>query len=193
MSAPFVSEEIAAVLRAVPRTHFLPAHQHEFAGRDAPLDIGGGQTCSQPSTVGAMLTLLEVLAGQRVLDVGAGSGWTTALLAHLVGPTGRVVGVELDPDLAAWGAANLERSGAGDWARIEPAEPGILGWPREAPYDRVLVSAMAKKVPEELVRQVREGGLMVAPVDGMMCRIAVLEGGERVVTRHGHYRFVPLR
>ena len=80
--------------RVVPRAPFLPADQRHRAGRDAPLPIGHGQTNSQPFTVGAMLRLLDVKPGSRVLDLGSGSGWTTALLAHLVGPEGAVIGVE---------------------------------------------------------------------------------------------------
>src|SRR5690606_32554149 len=100
---------------AQPRERFLPAGQRSRANVDAPLLIGHGQTSSQPSTVATMLRLLEVPEGARVLDVGAGSGWTTALLAHLVGPTGTVLGVELEPDLARWGGANVEASGQ-PWA-----------------------------------------------------------------------------
>jgi protein-L-isoaspartate(D-aspartate) O-methyltransferase len=78
-----------------PRERFLPASEVRRAAYDGPLDIGHGQTNSQPRTVRAMLELLDVQPGQRVLDVGAGSGWTTALLAHLTGPAGEVLGVEL--------------------------------------------------------------------------------------------------
>lgn len=94
---------------AVHREDFLRPAERPFAHLDRPLPIGQGQTNSQPSTVRAMLGLLDVRPGQRVLDVGAGSGWTTALLARLVGPGGCVVGTELEPSLAAWGAGNLAR------------------------------------------------------------------------------------
>src|SRR5690606_32432981 len=90
-----------------------------------PLPLGHGQTSSQPSTVAAMLRLLDVPEGARVLDVGAGSGWTTALLAHLVGPGGTVLGLELEPDLARWGAANLTVHLAG-WPASEGPQPPDL-------------------------------------------------------------------
>ena len=100
-------DPVTAAFRAVPRAGFLPRRDRMRAGVDGPIQIGHGQTNSQPRTVEAMLRLLEVRPGDRVLDVGAGSGWTTALLAHLTGEQGSVTGVELVPALATWGAENL--------------------------------------------------------------------------------------
>lgn len=174
------------------REGFLPEDQRRHAGLDHPLPIGGGQTNSQPSTVRRMLELLDVRDGQRVLDVGSGSGWTTALLGALVGPQGRVVGVELDPDLARWGAANLERLGMG-WTSIEPAEDGVLGRPDLAPFQRILVSAGARTLPDPLVDQLGAGGVMVIPVGGRMLVVRRREDGGTDVERHGSYSFVPLR
>ena len=94
-------DAVAEAFRAVPRHGFLPRSERGRASYDGPIAIGDGQTNSQPRTVDAMLRLLEVDRGMRVLDVGAGSGWTTALLAELVGPTGSVLGVEIAPRLVA--------------------------------------------------------------------------------------------
>ena len=175
---------------ATPRERFLPERLRFRAGYDGPLDIGFRQTCSQPRTVAAMLRLLQVRAGDRVLDVGSGSGWTTALLAHLTGPTGRVRGVEVLPQLVEFGAGNLaaiERP----WASIEQAADGVLGIPAAAPYDRVLVSAQARSVPDALVEQLVVGGRMVVPVNGRML-LLVRTSNDVTVSRHGYYRFVPL-
>jgi protein-L-isoaspartate(D-aspartate) O-methyltransferase len=184
-------DAVRSAFSAHPREGFLPSRLRRRAGYDGPLDIGLGQTNSQPRTVAAMLRLLDVRPGQRVLDVGSGSGWTTALLAHLTGPEGSVRGVELEPDLVAFGAANLARTHQ-PWASIAAATPGVLGDPDHAPYDRVLVSAEPRELPEELVAQVADGGRMVIPVAGTMLLVE-RQAGEVVVTRHGGYRFVPLR
>ena len=184
-------DPIAAAFAAVPRTGFLPADQRASASYDGPLPIGHGQTSSQPRTVRAMLRLLDPEPGQRVLDVGAGSGWTTALLAELVGPAGEVIGVELDPEIAAWGEANV-RARASSWAGVRVAEPGVLGWPAAAPYDRILVSAAARELPAALVDQLADGGRMVVPVAGTMTLVQ-RSGDDLAVSHHGAYRFVPLR
>ena len=184
------TDRVARAFEQVPRSGFLPAGQRRYAAEDVPLPIGHGQTNSQPSTVRRMLELLEAEPGMRVLDVGCGSGWTTALLAHLVGSEGEVVGVEIVPELVAWGTANLAACDMG-WARIVPADPDALGASEGAPYDRVLVSAEATVLPQELVEQLVVGGRMVVPVAGRMTVVRrTAEGAE--VHREGYYSFVPL-
>ena len=182
-----------AAMAAQPRAGFLPRSVRRRADHDGPLDIGHAQTNSQPRTVRAMLELLDVRPGQRVLDVGSGSGWTTAILAELVGPAGSVLGLELVPDLVRMGASNVATAGV-PWARVRQADPSRLGAPDEAPFDRILVSAMADALPEALVAQLGANGILVVPVAGRMlrvCRDAAAPGGV-VVTTHGAYRFVPL-
>lgn len=181
---------------AVSRAGFLRQPDRERAGVDGPLEIGHGQTNSQPRTVADMLRLLDVRSGHRVLDVGAGSGWTTALLATLVGPGGTVLGLEVVPELAAWGAQNLRAHAAGradmGQATLELADPDELGRADAGPWDRILVSAMARSIPESLVAQLADDGQMVCPVDGRMLLVQ-RDGPTRTVTTHGAYRFVPLR
>jgi len=185
--------DVAAAIAAVRRVDFLPSAQARLAGLDQPLSIGHGQTNSQPTTVRHLLERLEVQVGHRVLDVGSGSGWTTALLGHLVGPTGSVTGVEVVPELVDFGRANLAGY-AMPWVRIEPARPGALGTPGAAPFDRILVSAEASRLPRPLVDQLAADGVMVLPLRGRLTvvRPPTDPGGEPVVERHGRYRFVPL-
>jgi protein-L-isoaspartate(D-aspartate) O-methyltransferase len=184
-------DRVQQAFAAVPRAGFLPRGARSRAGHDGPILIGHGQTNSQPRTVADMLHLLDVQPGQRVLDVGSGSGWTTALLAHLTGPTGEVVGVELEPALARWGAANLAAA-LMPWAEIHAAAAGVLGDPDGAPWDRILVSAEARTLPRPLVDQLGDPGRLVVPVAGTMT-LVVREHGTLRTTRHGRYRFVPLR
>jgi protein-L-isoaspartate(D-aspartate) O-methyltransferase len=162
-----VVDAVTAAFEAVPREGFLPRRARRHAAYDGPLDIGNGQTNSQPRTVADMLRLLDVRPGQRVLDVGSGSGWTTALLAHLVGSAGCVRGVEIVPRLVEQGRANLEATGQ-PWASIQAA------------------------LPERLVGQLAPGGRMVCPVLGRMT-LVVRDADQFRTSVHGHYRFVPLR
>lgn len=186
-----VTARVRRAMAGLDRRDFLPTGQHRFAEVDLPLPIGHGATCSQPSTVARMLELLDPHPGQRVLDVGCGSGWTTALLHRLVGPEGSVRGVELEPELVTTGAANLRRAGVVG-PIIEPAVPGVLGSPEAGPFDRILVSAEADDLPAPLVEQLAPGGRMVVPVAG---RLVVVDDADGVRTRRaeGSYRFVPLR
>ncbi len=183
-------DAVTAAFEAWPRDGFLPRPVRRRASYDGPLEIGGGQTNSQPRTVAAMLRLLDVRPGQRVLDVGAGSGWTTALLAHLDRADRR--------GRSAWSwSRSWSRSAAATSPRpgspgrsIRAADPGVLGLPDEAPWDRILVSAEPRSLPDALVDQLADDGVMVIPVAGTMLRVT---NPGAVVTDHGRYRFVPLR
>lgn len=186
-----MDERIRDVMRRVDRAGFLPEPLRPFAFADAPLSIGHGQTNSQPRTVAAMLGLLDVRPGHRVLDVGAGSGWTTALLHALLDGEGSLVAVERVPELIEFGRANLAAAGVD--VEIHRAIDGTFGLPGLAPFDRILVSAEAPELPGDLVDQLAPGGVMVIPVAGSMLRV-VRDGGPGgiTVTSHGAFSFVPL-
>lgn len=188
-----MAEQLLRVREAMERRdrrRFLPEHALRSAGADHPVSIGHGQTNSQPSTVADMLKLLDVQPGQRVLDVGSGSGWTSAILGDLVGSEGSVTATELVPELADRARTVLEGEDL-PWVALHNADPDRLGWPNDAPYDRILVSAMPSQLPQALVDQLAPGGIMVIPVAGRMLKV-VREGSEPQVTEHGLYRFVPL-
>ena len=183
---------VMAAVDAVSRRSFLPGEVQHLAGADEPIPIGHGATNSQPWTVQFMLELLHVPEGAKVLDVGSGSGWTTALLAKLTGPKGSVLGLEIMPELVAMGRANLAPF-AMPWARIEPAVAGVFGAPGEAPFDRILVSADAGEVPTELVEQLAVGGRLVVPASGVMWVVdRDHEGWHREPVTGYRFAFVPL-
>lgn len=185
-----MSSRVDSAFEAAPRTWFLPEAVRDLWELDRPLPLPKGQTNSQPSTVHAMLELLAVEEGSKVLDVGSGSGWTTALLAELVGPQGRVIGVERIPELAANARTSLAM---GNWpqAEIRLAAKGVLGAPEDGPFDRILVSAEADELPKSLVEQLADGGTMVIPVAGRMLKLE-RRGNDVRMTEHGLYVFVPL-
>lgn len=191
MTGSATSDAVTEAMTTLARRAFLPPAQRAHADEDRPLPLIHGQTNSQPSTVAAMLRLLDVPPGASVLDIGSGSGWTTALLGRLVGPEGHVLGLEIDPDLATWGAENL----AGwtmPWATIERADPAALGRRREHGWDRILVSAAGQQLPDTLVAQLADGGRMVLPVRSTMWLVE--RHGEQVArSPQGSYAFVPLR
>lgn len=185
---PEVARRVAAAMAAAPRAAFLPRVVQHLADVDRPVGIGWAATNSQPSTVARMLELLDVERGRRVLDVGAGSGWTTAILERLGGET---IGVELVPELVEVANANLAAVGAR--ARVRQATPHVLGLPDEAPFDRILVSADLGRMPDALVAQLADDGRMVAPVAGRMTVVDVRGSRPHVRVDGGRYAFVPLR
>ncbi|MGO3022752.1 MAG: protein-L-isoaspartate O-methyltransferase family protein [Brevibacterium sp.] len=201
MTSEATHDRIAEAFARVPREPFLPVAERQNASDNVPLPIGHGQTNSQPSTVADMLRLLDPQPGETVLDLGSGSGWSSMLLAVLVGPAGRVLGVERHPELVETSRAAIDAVTADSADRealaevaIHAAVPGALGLPAEAPFDRILVSAGAESLPAELVDQLALGATMVIPVAGEMLRI-IRDGpgaDELTITRHGWYRFVPL-
>lgn len=185
------SPHILEAFRAVDRTGFLPEDQQKHAPEDRPLPIGQGQTNSQPSTVAFMLEKLQPKQGDYILDVGAGSGWTTALLAHIVGPEGRVYGVELFPELVEFARSNIASY---DYDRVEIISAReTFGLPEHAPFDKILVSAAADEIPEELVDQLGAGGRMLIAVKHSIMQVDKSPDGSIDTREYPGFAFVPLR
>jgi protein-L-isoaspartate(D-aspartate) O-methyltransferase len=152
-------ERVLAAMRRVPRHLFVQEALRDRAYGDHPLPIGEEQTISQPYIVGLMTSLLELTGREKVLDVGTGSGYQTAVLAVLAR---RVCSIERLPRLAERARATLEALGYDNvWVRVGN---GALGWPDEAPFDRILVAAGGPAVPPPLFQQLVEGGRLVLPI-----------------------------
>jgi len=157
---------VITAFEAIDRADFVPAALRGQAYINEPLPIGYGQTISQPWTVAFMLEKLQPAAGQRVLDIGSGSGWQTALLAHVVGVTGKVIGLELIPELCQMSRQNLApynflRHGAAEIHCLNATK----GFPAPAPFDRIISAAAAERIPPVWLEQLKIGGRLVAPVD----------------------------
>ena len=180
---------IIRAFEAIDRKDFVPEDLQSSAYSDVPLPIGHGQTISQPYTVAFMLELLQPEPGQRVLDVGSGSGWTTALLARIVGPHGIVVGTEIVSELALYGESNLRKY---SFPNADIRLTASLGAPEDAPFDRILVSAAAREVPQPLIDQLNSPGIMAMPAGNAIYRIKK-DAAERLETeRYEGFAFVPL-
>lgn len=156
---------------------------------DYPLQIGHGQTISQPTTVSMMLEMLSPHEGQKILDIGSGSGWTTALLGYIVTDEGSVTGVERVESLVEFGSKNIKKYGFKNVKIIQAGdELGIVG----EQFDRILVSAAADEFPKELVNQLKHGGKLVVPVRSSIYEITKKENGELEGVEHYGFTFVPL-
>jgi len=151
---------IEAALRKVPRDRFVPERSLDMAWENTALSIGYGQTISQPFVVALMTQLLELTPESRILEIGTGSGYQTALLGELAG---EIHSIEVVPELAELAQTRLEEMGYEN-VHVRTGN-GRLGWPEAAPFDGVIVTAAAEEIPPSLVEQLRPGGRMVIPVN----------------------------
>lgn len=156
---PALAPRVMAAMAAVPRDRFVPDHLRGQAFANHPLPIGAGQTISQPFIVALMTDLLDPCPEHRVLDIGTGCGYQAAILAELVA---QVESVERIPDLAATALERLEQLGYANVA-VHTGD-GYRGWPEQAPYDGIVVTAAAPHIPPALVEQLKPGGRLVIPV-----------------------------
>lgn len=178
------------IFELVKRKYFAPYDILDAIDLDIALPIGYGQTISQPSTVKMMFECLDVQKNDNVLDVGSGSGWTTALIATIVGKNGKVTAVELIPELVDFGKNNCKNFGINN-AKFHQSSKTI-GWPKGAPYDRILVSASANSYPKELTKQLKIGGKIVIPVKNNILEITKINDLKLDIVSHPGFTFVPL-
>jgi len=185
-------ERVLEAMRTVPRHLFVPEEERDYAYGDYPLPIGFGQTISQPYIVALMTELLELKPGDKVLEVGTGSGYQAAVLASIPGV--EVYSVEIIPELAQSAKERLERLGY----RVHCKQgDGYYGWPEHAPFDAIIVTAAPDHVPPPLVQQLGEGGRMVIPIGPpggyqTLWKFVKEKGGELKAYNMGGVAFVPL-
>ena len=183
------SPHIIDAFKEVDRKYFVPESLREETYIDYALPIGNGQTISQPSTVAFMLEKLAPQKGDKVLDIGSGSGWTTALLCHIVGEKGSVTGVERVSALVEQGQENLSQFDFDHGCIKQAGEK--LGLPSEQ-FDRILVSAAADEIPEELFSQLKIGGTLVIPVDNSIYKFTKISEEQIENEEFYGFIFVPL-
>jgi protein-L-isoaspartate(D-aspartate) O-methyltransferase len=181
---------VLEAMARVPRHHFVPESLADRAYDDSPLPIGEGQTISQPYMVAWMTELLGIGENDKVLEIGTGSGYQAAILCELAA---QVISIEKFPDLAREAGERLASLGYRNIA-IHVGD-GTLGWPQEAPYDGIIVTAGAPSVPQPLLEQLADGGRLVIPVgsSGMqMLNVIKRKGNDYQAREEGTCVFVPL-
>jgi protein-L-isoaspartate(D-aspartate) O-methyltransferase len=180
---------VLAAMRAVPRHLFVPKKYRRDAYSDGPLPIGSNQTISQPYIVAIMTELLQIDSNSRVLEIGTGSGYQAAVLAEI---TDSVYTIEIIPELAKRADSILDSLG---YDRISvKAGDGYLGWPDAAPFDAVIVTAAAPKIPQPLVDQLKTGGRMIIPVGEISQDLMVITKRDDGIIKKSviPVRFVPM-
>jgi protein-L-isoaspartate(D-aspartate) O-methyltransferase len=185
-----VDERVLSAMATVPRHRFVPAAERASAYGDHALPIGHGQTISQPYIVALMTQLLGLRGGERVLEIGTGSGYQAAILGLLAG---EVYSIEIDPLLAEQARAALAAVGARN-VHVRAGD-GFYGWPEAAPFDALIITAATPRLPDALRDQLREGGRVVVPIeraDGETLAVGVRHGAQIDWTWSGAVRFVPM-
>lgn len=185
------TSEIKKAFEKIDRVDFVPEDYKEEAYEDYPLPIGFEQTISQPTTVAFMLELLDVKPNSQVLDVGSGSGYTTALMA-VVAAKGSVLGLEIIPELAQMGKINIAKYKFPN-AKIEYNDGNSILTADVKKFDRILVSAAAKEIPQNLLNILKPGGIMVIPVGRSLFKIIKKENGENEISEYPGFAFVELK
>jgi len=202
------SKKLEGALRKIKREYFVPEKYRGSAYIDYPLPIGHGQTISQPYTVVIMTEMLDVKLGQKILEIGAGSGWQAAILGYLVGPKGKVYTIEINKWLADFARSNISKTGLKNVEVIHG--DGTLGLPKKffhkrfstnltekGVFDRIMITAAAPKIPEPLKEQLKDGGKMVAPIGNLLEQRMVLfekkSSKLKEIEEKGYFRFVPLK
>lgn len=155
------SAKVEVAMKKIPRHKFIPKSLENRYYENGPLPILNGQTISQPSVVARMTEWLDIREGQKILEIGSGSGWQSAIISNLVG-NGKIYTIERHEKLANFAKENLEKCGITNVKIIHG--DGRLGLSKESPFDRIIITAACNEVPKELFNQLNLGGLLIAPI-----------------------------
>ncbi len=188
--------QTSAIIEAfanIDRMEFVLPEMYLEADANIPLPIGYGQTISQPATTAIMLELLDPRPGHKILDIGSGSGWITALLSYIVGEKGKVIALERINELCDFGKKNVMKfdfikRGIAEFYNID----GIKGYSARAPYDRILVSASVKEIPQKLKDQLAVGGKLIIPVYNCLHYLEKRGENDFYEEKYPGFSFVPL-
>lgn len=185
-------DNVEAAFRNIPRHVFVPESELACAYYNEPLPIMKNQTISQPGVVSRMTEWLDVKNGQNILEIGTGSGWQSGILSYLIG-NGTVYSIERHPELAKFAQENLKK------LKIENVHvisgDGSVGYPKAAPYDRIIITAACTKIPLPLLEQLSENGLLLAPVGDSLQSLILLQKTSKgiiEIKNQSNYVFVPL-
>jgi len=185
-------DNVESAFRNIPRHEFVPTSELDSAYYNEPLSIIKNQTISQPGVVSRMTEWLDIKDGQKILEIGTGSGWQTAILSYLVG-TGIVYSIERHPELVKFARENLEKFRLYNTHVI--LGDGSLGYPQASPFDRIIITAACTKIPLPLLEQLAENGLIIAPVGDSSQSLVLLKKTSKgiiEIKNQSHYIFVPL-
>jgi protein-L-isoaspartate(D-aspartate) O-methyltransferase len=186
-------KRIIEAFKVIKREDFLPNDVKDYAHVDAPLPIGFGQTNSQPSLVAYMLKELELFEGAKILEIGTGCGFVTALLSYLVGPKGKVYSIEIIPELHEFAKKNIKKYDFTKNVRLICGS-GYFGYKEGAPYDRIYVGASPPEIPKEIIEQLKDRGICVMPVGNYYQKLVKIkkENGNVKIEELMDVSFVPL-
>ena len=186
------NSRVESAIKKTPRHEFVPMSLQEKAYDDIPIPIMNNQTVSQPSVVSRMTEWLDVMEGQKILEIGSGSGWQSAILSYLVGQ-GTIFSIERHPELVNFAKENLEKVGIKNVSVT--LGDGSLGLPKESPFDRIIITAACEKIPQSLFDQLSINGLLIAPVGEFTQSLVLIKKtphGVLEIKNEPGYVFVPL-
>jgi len=185
--------EVISAFKKIKRVDFLPEDLKDLAELNEALPINYGQTISQPLVVAFMLELLEPKEGEKILDIGSGSGWTSALLGEIVGQKGRVIAIDIVPELKEFGKKNVGKYNFVEKGIVEfICADGSKGYEKEAPFDKILVSATAIRIPDSWKKQLKVGGRIVTPINSSIWLFIKKSETEFDQIEYPGFVFVPL-